>query len=162
MEYVGSEYKYNDWLLLVWYTWSMHRYIVALNYIQLLENNMNKGATMYIDGRPKASRNITWFINSTWTGTTHKLPNCIFEGHEGKCVFICAIKSIVVGEGLLIDYNLNQIDGGNYLIQHLTQPLFNDLLFFSCNNFNYMYFSFLICLDSCIVAGWLWLDATSK
>ena len=57
---------------------SMQRYKVATNYIQLLENNMNKGATMYIDGRPKASRNITGFINSTRPGTTHKLPSSIF------------------------------------------------------------------------------------
>jgi hypothetical protein len=42
--------------------------------------------------------------------TTNKNPNWIFEGHEGNCVFVCAIKSIVVGEELLIDYNLNRID----------------------------------------------------
>ena len=67
---------------------------------------------MYIDGRPKASRNITGFINSTWPGTTHKLPNCIFEGCEGNHVFVYATKSLVVGEELLIDYNLNRIDVG--------------------------------------------------
>jgi SET domain-containing protein len=42
--------------------------------------------------------------------TTNKKPNCIFEGHEGNRVFVCAIKSIVAGEELLIDYNLNRID----------------------------------------------------
>jgi SET domain-containing protein len=42
--------------------------------------------------------------------TTNKQPNCIFEGHEGNRVFVCAIKSIVAGEELLIDYNLNQVD----------------------------------------------------
>ena len=61
---------------------------------------------MYIDGKPKASRNITGFINSTRPGTTHKLPNCIFEGREGNCV----TKSLVASEELLIYYNLNRID----------------------------------------------------
>ena len=65
MEYVGPRYKYNDWLLLVQYKHSLQRYVVATNYLQLLDNNRNKGATMYIDGRPKASVNIVRFINST-------------------------------------------------------------------------------------------------
>jgi hypothetical protein len=42
--------------------------------------------------------------------TKNKRPNCVFEGCEGNHVFICAIKSIVAGEELLIDYNLNRID----------------------------------------------------
>jgi SET domain-containing protein len=42
--------------------------------------------------------------------TTNKKPNCVFEGREGNRVFVCAIKSIVAGEELLIDYNLNRID----------------------------------------------------
>jgi hypothetical protein len=65
MEYVKPLYKYNHWLMLVRYTQSMRRYEVAANYIQLLDNNQNKGATMYIDGRTKATRNIAGFINST-------------------------------------------------------------------------------------------------
>ena len=64
---------------------------------------------MYIDGRLKASGNIAGFINSTRSGTTNKQPNCIFEGRERNCVFICAIKSITAREELLIDYNLNRI-----------------------------------------------------
>jgi hypothetical protein len=64
MEYIRP-YKYNHWLMLVRYTQSMRRYGVAGNYIQLLDNNQNKGATMYIDGRPKATGNIAGFINST-------------------------------------------------------------------------------------------------
>ena len=44
--------------------------------------------------------------------TTNKQPNCIFEGCEGNFVFVCATKSIVVGEELLIDYSLNRIDAG--------------------------------------------------
>jgi hypothetical protein len=51
--------------MLVRYTQGMQRYEVAANYIQLLDNNQNKGAIMYIDGRPKATRNIAGFINST-------------------------------------------------------------------------------------------------
>lgn len=65
MEYFRPLYKYNHWLMLVRYTQSMRRYEVATNYIQLLDNNQNKGATMYIDGRPKATGNIVGFINST-------------------------------------------------------------------------------------------------
>ena len=78
MEYVRPSYKYNDWFLLVRNTQSMRRYRVATNYIQLLDNNLNKGGTMYIDGRPKYSKNITGLRNSTRPGTTHNLPNCIF------------------------------------------------------------------------------------
>ena len=63
---------------------------------------------MYIDGRPKASGNIAAFINSTGPGSTHKLPNFLFEGREGNRVFICATKTIAAGEELLIDYSLNR------------------------------------------------------
>ena len=73
-------------------------------------NDQNKGETIYIDGRPKATWNIEGFINSTQPTTTNKKPNFIFEGREGNRVFVCAIKSIVAGEELLIDYNLNRID----------------------------------------------------
>ena len=110
MEYVGPLYKYNHWLMLVRYMQSMRRYRAA-NYIQLLDNNQNKGATMYIDGRPKATGNIAGFINSTRLVATTKKPNCIFEAREGNCIFVCATKTIVPGEELLIDYNLNRIDG---------------------------------------------------
>jgi hypothetical protein len=89
----------------------MQRYGVAANYIQLLDNNQNKGATMYIDGRPKSIGNIAGFINSTRPVATTKKPNCIFEACERNRIFVCATKTIVLGEELLIDYNLNQIDG---------------------------------------------------
>ena len=65
MEYVRPLYRYNNWLILVQYTRIMRRYGVATNYIQLAEHNKNKGATMYIDGRPKASGNVVGFVNST-------------------------------------------------------------------------------------------------
>ena len=107
IEYVSPCYKYNEWFLLVRYMQSMLTYGLEANYFQLLDNNMNKGATVYIDGRPKASGNIAGFINSTRPGSTHKLPNFLFEGHEGNCVFVCATKSIDVGEELFIDYDLN-------------------------------------------------------
>jgi hypothetical protein len=42
---------------------------------------------------------------------TNKKPNCIFEACERNRIFVCATKTIVLGEELLIDYNLNQIDG---------------------------------------------------
>jgi hypothetical protein len=66
---------------------------------------------MYTDGRPKATRNIAGFINSTRLVETTKKPNCIFEAREGNHIFVCATKTIVPGEELLIDYNLNRIDG---------------------------------------------------
>ena len=85
----------------------MRRYEFAANYIQLAEHNKNKGVTMYIDGRPKASRNIASFINSTWPVTATKQSNCEFEGREEHRIFVCATKTILPGEELLIDYNLN-------------------------------------------------------
>ena len=42
--------------------------------------------------------------------TTTKQPNCEFEGHEEHHIFVCATKTILPGEELLIDYNLNRID----------------------------------------------------
>ena len=91
----------------------MRRYGLSVNYIQLKDKAQNKGATMYMDGRPKTTGNIAGFINSTQPRSTLKKPNCIFESHEGNCVFVCAIKSIAVGEELLIDYNLNRVDTNN-------------------------------------------------
>jgi hypothetical protein len=86
-------------------------YIVFADYLQLIDNNQNKfRLSMYIDRRPKTSGNIVGFINSTQSRYTNKQPNCIFEGCEGNSVFMCAIKSIVVGEELLINYKLNRID----------------------------------------------------
>jgi hypothetical protein len=67
---------------------------------------------MYINGRPKSIGNIAGLINSTRPVATNKKLNCIFEGHEGNRIFVCATKTIVPGEELLIDYNLNRIDGG--------------------------------------------------
>jgi hypothetical protein len=62
MDYVRTSYNYNVWMMLVLY---MQRYTLAVNYIQLINNDKNKGVTIYIDGRPKVSKNITWFINKT-------------------------------------------------------------------------------------------------
>ena len=65
---------------------------------------------MYIYGRTKGSENITGFINSKWIKRKNKQPNFIFEGHEGNYILMSTIKSIDVGEDLLINYNLNRID----------------------------------------------------
>ena len=91
----------------------MHRYGLSTNYIQLKEKDQNKGATLYIDRRPKITGNIVRFINSTQPGSTLKQPNYIFESREGNHVFLCAIKSIATGEELLIVYNLNHVDTKN-------------------------------------------------
>ena len=85
----------------------MCRYAMSANYLELKDKDQNKGATLYIDGRPKATGNIVGFINSTQPGSTIKQPNYIFERHEGNHVFVCAIKSIAAGEELVINYNLN-------------------------------------------------------
>ena len=85
----------------------MRRYGLSTNYIQLKYKAQNKGATLYMDERPKTTGNIVGFINSTQRGYTLKQPNCIFKSREGNHVFICAIKSIVADEEMLINYNLN-------------------------------------------------------
>ena len=55
----------------------MRRYGLSSNYIQLKDKDQNKGATLYIDGRLKITRNIAGFINSTQPGSTLKQPNYI-------------------------------------------------------------------------------------
>ena len=110
MEYVGPSYNYSDWMCLVQYTWSMRRYGLSANYSQLKYKYQNNGETLYINGRPKEIENIVGFINNTQPGSTLKQPGYIFEGCDKNCVFVCAIKSIVVGEKLLINYNLNWVD----------------------------------------------------
>ena len=100
----------------------MQRYGVAANYIQLVYNNQNKGATIYIDGRPKATGNIAGFINSTRPVATTKKPNCIFEARDGNCILVCETKTIVPCEELLIDYNLNRIDGEGDCGKATTSP----------------------------------------
>ena len=55
MEYVGPYYNYIDWMRLVQYTRSMRRYGLSANCIQLKNKAENKGATLYMDGRPKTT-----------------------------------------------------------------------------------------------------------
>ena len=43
----------------------MHKYGLSKNYIQLKDKAQIKGATVYIDKRPKTTGNIVGFINST-------------------------------------------------------------------------------------------------
>jgi hypothetical protein len=99
----------------------MQRYALAVNYIQLIKNDKNKGATIYIDGRPKASGNIAGFINNTQPGTTNKQRNCIFEVRQENWVVLCAIKKIAPGEELLVDYHLNRIETLTNSVQVLMQ-----------------------------------------
>ena len=74
------------------------------------DKDQNKGATLYIDRRPKTTGNIAGFINSSQPWSTLKHPNCMFEIREGNRIFVCAIKSIADGKELLINYNLNRVD----------------------------------------------------
>ena len=99
----------------------MHRYGLSANYIQLKDKDQNKGATLYIDGRKKITRNIAGFINNTQPTSTLKKPDCIFESREGNRFFVCVIKSIVAGEELLINYNLNRVDT-NMVIMVVVHP----------------------------------------
>jgi hypothetical protein len=80
MEYVGPYYIYKDWIQLVQYTKIMRRYGLDENYIQLKDNDKNKGETVYIDGRPKETRNIEGFINSTRPTTTNNNPIVYLRG----------------------------------------------------------------------------------
>ena len=97
MEYVGPSYNYKYWMQMFQYTQSMHWYGLSASFLQLKDKDQNRGATLYIDGRPKLTGNIARFINSKQPRSTLKKPNYIFEGLEGNCVFVCAIKSIVTG-----------------------------------------------------------------
>jgi hypothetical protein len=107
MDYVGPFYNYNDWMRVLRYMESMQRYALAANYIQLINNDKNKGVTIYIDGRPKDFDNIAGFINNTLSETKNKQPNCIYEGREGNQVVVCMITKISLGEELLVDCHLN-------------------------------------------------------
>ena len=122
MEYVGPSYNYNDWMRLVQYTQSMRRYGLLANYLQLKDKSQNKGAMLYMDGRPKTTGNIVEFINSTQPRSTLKQPNCIFESHEGNHLFVCAIKSTAACEELLINCNLNRVNTNmvSMVVVHLT------------------------------------------
>ena len=82
---------------------------------------------MYIDGRPKALGNIAGLINSTRPGTTRKEPNCIFEEREGNRIFVCAVKTIMTGKELLVDYNLNRVDPGTSSFATVQNPLYPNL-----------------------------------
>jgi hypothetical protein len=62
---------------------------------------------MYIYGRPKESGNIIGPINITRCGTARKKINCIFELHQRNKICVCVVKTIVGGEELLVDYDLN-------------------------------------------------------
>ena len=101
----------------------MHRYGLLANYIQLKDKAQNKGETIYMDGRPKTTSNIAGFINNTQPRSTLKQPNCIFESCEENRVFVCVIKSIVAGEELLINYNLNRVDT-NIVSMDVVHPTF--------------------------------------
>ena len=80
-----------------------------------------------INSNTKASRNIAGLINSTRPGTTRKEPNCIFEEREGNRIFVCAVKTIMAGKELLIDYNLNRVDPGTSSSSTVQKPLYPNL-----------------------------------
>ena len=88
---------------------SMHIYGICANYNKMKENNQNKGFSIYIDGRPKAYKNVVGFISSTHPRSTNKLPNYIFVEGEDNKVVVNEIKSISTGKELLLNYHLNGI-----------------------------------------------------
>ena len=61
-------------------------------------------------GDEKLFGNVAGFINSTRPVRKTKKLNCEFEGHKEHPIFVCATKTVLLGEELLIDYNLNWID----------------------------------------------------
>ena len=58
------------------------------------ENNLNKGYSIYIDGKAKACRNVVGFINNSHPGSTKKLPNSEFVESKDNKVMATTIKSI--------------------------------------------------------------------
>ena len=104
------------------------------NYTEQRDNDKNKGVIMYIDRWPKAWRNIVGFMNNTWPGTTNKQPNYIFEGHERNHLLVCAIKSIVLGEELLINYNLNRIEIYIAIMGEICNLSLMTLIFYVCHS----------------------------
>ena len=90
------------------------------------DNNRHKGETMYIDGRPKAV-NIAGLINSTRLGTTRKQLDCIFEEREGNKIFVCVVKTIMAGEELLVNYNLNRVEPVTSSFSMVQNPLYPNL-----------------------------------
>jgi hypothetical protein len=99
-------------------------YALDANYIQLIKKDKNKEATIYIDGRPKASIHIAGFINNTQSETINKQPNWIYEGCKENRVVLCAIKKIAPREELLVDYHFNRIETSTNSVQVLMQHLF--------------------------------------
>ena len=59
-------------MLIVQYKKSIRRYALSTNYLQWKENDQSKRLDVYIDGRPKATKKIVGFINSTCLGSTIK------------------------------------------------------------------------------------------
>jgi hypothetical protein len=115
---------------------SMKRYALTANDIQLIKKDTNKGVTIYIDGRPKASANIIGFINNTRPVKTNKQLNFIYEGCEENWVVLCAIKKISPREELLVDYHLNRIETLTNSVWVLMQHLFKKPLLIAL----YIYF----------------------
>ena len=79
---------------------------------------------MYTDGRPKSTTNIEGFISISQLVSANKLVNCIFKVDEGNHIFVCVIKSISLGEELLIDYNLDCIDTKNVMTMGLVITIY--------------------------------------
>jgi hypothetical protein len=72
-----------------------------------------------IDGRPKYLGNVVGFINNTQPMITKNLSICIFEQYDGNQVVICAIKTIVSREDLLLNCDLNQIEADIVIMWNL-------------------------------------------
>jgi hypothetical protein len=63
---------------------------LAANYIQLKDNDQNKGETIYIDRRPKELGNIAVFINSTGPMNKISRPNkIVLRGVKETCIRMC-------------------------------------------------------------------------
>ena len=124
MEYVGPCYNYKNWMSIVQYRRSMHMYALSANYLQWKENDQSKRLAVYIDGKQKETGNMEDFINSKHPRSTNKRPYYIFEACEGNHVFVSVIKSISLGEELLIDYKLNHIYTKKFSIMGLVSTIY--------------------------------------
>ena len=87
MDYVGPTYNdYARWGRITRYLTTMQIYGVCGNYNKIKLNSLDKGHSIYIDGRPKSCGTVVGFINNSCTGSKNKLPNCEFVEYEDNKV----------------------------------------------------------------------------
>ena len=80
----------------------MHRYGLLANYLQFKDKDQNKGATLYIDRRPKATRNTVGFINNTQPRSTLNQTTAYLRGMEEIVYLYVPLKQYMEGKSCLL------------------------------------------------------------